>query len=50
MPSLISLDLSHNCLDKATTSAITNSATERELEKGELKTAIPALAAANKST
>jgi hypothetical protein len=36
---------SANCLARAMISEMTSSATEREFEKGELKTAIPALAA-----
>ena len=45
VPLCISLERSPNCRAKAIISAITNSATLRELLKGELKTAIPRSAA-----
>lgn len=50
VPWCISFERSVNCLAKAMISEMTSSATERELLKGELKTAIPCCAAYCRST
>ena len=49
-PLCISIERSHSCRESPTISAMTSSATERELEKGELNTGIPAFAAVSRST
>lgn len=50
VPRCISAERSVSCRARQTISAIVSSATERELEKGELKTAIPREAAVVRST